>query len=434
MTSLGLAWRTARRYRARTLLAVAGVAIIGALLFDMLLLSRGLLASFADLLASEGFDVRVIASEGLPAMRVPIPGSADLADRIREMPSVRDVALIRMERARVRRGADRPRVVTLVGRTQSGVGPWTVVRGASLPYGPVGSASLSRLRSADSQASNGEARRSAESAEAPGGRRDCPVVIGRNLATAFALEPGSSLDVTATPSGIASALPAVACHVVGLVDFGFAGVDEYAVATTMDAFETIVAEPSHGDADLILVASRAESGGAAAAARAIAGLRPDLRVYSNEDVVAQFNRNGFAYFRQISFVLSSLTISFAFLLVATLLTVSINQRLGEIAALRALGIGRRRIAAMLLWESALLVGAGALLALPLGGVLALLLDHILRQMPDLPERLHFFVFEPRALVIHVVLFVITAAAAAAYPVWLTSRLPIAATLRREVVG
>jgi hypothetical protein len=36
--------------------------------------------------------------------------------------------------------------------------------------------------------------------------------------------------------------------------------------------------------------------------------------------------------------------------------------------------------------------------------------------------------------VHVVLFVITAAAAAAYPVWLTARLPIAATLRREVVG
>jgi hypothetical protein len=29
---------------------------------------------------------------------------------------------------------------------------------------------------------------------------------------------------------------------------------------------------------------------------------------------------------------------------------------------------------------------------------------------------------------------VTTVAAAAYPVWLTSRLPIAATLRREVVG
>ena len=49
MTSFALAWRTAKRYRARTLLAIAGVAVIGALLFDMLLLSRGLLLSFADL-------------------------------------------------------------------------------------------------------------------------------------------------------------------------------------------------------------------------------------------------------------------------------------------------------------------------------------------------------------------------------------------------
>ena len=53
---------------------------------------------------------------------------------------------------------------------------------------------------------------------------------------------------------------------------------------------------------------------------------------------------------------------------------------------------------MLLWESALLVGAGGLLALPLGEALAIVLDRILRQMPDLPEQLHFFVFEPRALV------------------------------------
>jgi len=187
------------------------------------------------------------------------------------------------------------------------------------------------------------------------------------------------------------------------------------------------------DADLVLVASR-PAVGSAAAVRAIERLRPDLRVYSNEDVIAQFNQNGFAYFRQISLVLSALTMTFAFLLVATLLTVSVNQRLGEIAALRALGIRRARIASMLLWESALLVGGGGLLALPLGGLLALALDHILRQMPGLPERLHFFVFNWRAVTTHLVVFGMTAAAAAAYPVWLTARLPIAETLRREVVG
>ena len=32
------------------------------------------------------------------------------------------------------------------------------------------------------------------------------------------------------------------------------------------------------------------------------------------------------------------------------------------------------------------------------------------------------------------LLIVTSLAAAAYPIWLTTRLPIAATLRREVVG
>ena len=52
MTAFALAWRTARRYRARAVLAVVGVAVIGALNFDMLLLSHGLLLSFADLINS----------------------------------------------------------------------------------------------------------------------------------------------------------------------------------------------------------------------------------------------------------------------------------------------------------------------------------------------------------------------------------------------
>jgi len=181
------------------------------------------------------------------------------------------------------------------------------------------------------------------------------------------------------------------------------------------------------------VASRGQ-GGAAAAVKAISAIRPDIRAYSNEDVVAQFNRNGFAYFRQISIVLSSITVVFTFLLVATILTVSTNQRLGEIAALRALGIGRRRIATMLLWESVLVVGSGGLIALPLGGLVAMELDRILRSMPGIPERLHFFLFEVDAVILHGILLAVTAIVAAAYPIWLTARLPIASTLRREVIG
>ncbi|HJZ72891.1 MAG TPA: ABC transporter permease, partial [Vicinamibacterales bacterium] len=260
----------------------------------------------------------------------------------------------------------------------------------------------------------------------------CPVVVGQPLADSLGLAPGADVRLITEPPGVASALPAVTCHVVGVAQFAFSAAGTDDVATTMDAFQRAAAESEAGDADLILIASRPEVARADVVA-AVQRRHQGLAVYSNDDVVEQFNRNGFAYFRQISIVLSSLTMVFVFLLVATLLTVSVNQRLGEIAALRAIGIARTRIAAMLLWESALLVGVGGLLAIPLGEALAVGLDHILRQMPGLPEQLHFFVFERRALYIHLGLLVTTAFAAAAYPMWLTARMPIAATLRREVV-
>jgi len=402
MTSAWLAWRTIRRYRARTALATIGVAIIGALLFDMLLLSRGLVTSFADLLNHSGYDVRVLNSQGFSLSRASIPRASDVAAALARLPEVASVARIRLEPATaVHDGADIN--VTLIGSTHSGAQvAWTLIRGADLP--------------------------------ADGASTDrCPLLVGRNLATTLNLQPGATLSIRADVSGERSVLPAIPCRVVGIGSSPFSAGNEYEVLTTMTGMREVRGGADDDTADVVLVASRPDIG-ASAAVRAIAAERPDLHVYSNEDVVEQFNQNGFAYFRQISVVLSSITIVFTVLLVATILTVSTNQRLGEIAALRALGIGRRRIATMLLWESVLIVGGGGLLALPLGGLVALGLDGILKQMPGIPDALHFFVFEGRAIALHALLLSATALVAALYPIWLTARLPIASTLRREVIG
>ena len=401
MTAFRLASRTIRRYRAQTGLAVAGVAVIGALLFDMLLLSRGLLLSFGDLLDRAGFDVRVSGGGGM-SLRLPIPDSSSFVAAIRALPEVRRAAEIRIQTAIVRTRVGRPVGITLVGADGANEGGWTIVAGTDLTALP-----------------------------APPPR--CPLIVGRPLAVQLGVGPGDAVALAIEPAGTATALPSLECRIVGVAQFAFGTATDDTVATTLGAFHEAAGEVGEDEAELILVSSTREAG-PMAAIEAIQRVRPGARAYSNEQVVEQFNRNGFAYFRQISLVLSSLTMAFAFLLVATLLTVSVNQRLGEIAALRAIGIGRARVAAMLLWESALLVGGGGLLAIPLGEILATGLDRILRQMPGLPEQLHFFVFEPRALAIHLVVLATTAIAAAAYPVWLATRLPIAATLRREVVG
>ena len=78
--------------------------------------------------------------------------------------------------------------------------------------------------------------------------------------------------------------------------------------------------------------------------------------------------------------------------------------------------------------------AGGVLALPLGGWLALWLDEILSGIPGFPERLRFFVLEPRTVLIYSVLLLVTGSLSASYPVYLAARLPITATLRKETVS
>jgi putative ABC transport system permease protein len=217
------------------------------------------------------------------------------------------------------------------------------------------------------------------------------------------------------------------------VAFPFDTTTELSAMTTLPVFHRACAGEDPEAADLLLVASR-PGGSADATVAAIRRALPSVYAFSNEQLLDRFQRTDFSYFRQISFVLSSITLFFAFLLVTTLLTVSVNQRFGELAVLRALGVRRRRVVASLLYESAILVGAGGLLALPIGAGLALWLDGILKGMPEIPERMHFFVFEPRAVLLHVALIVVTALLAAIYPSYLAARLPIAGTLRREVVS
>jgi putative ABC transport system permease protein len=404
MTAWGLAWRTIARSRARSVLAVAGVTVIGALLFDMLLLSRGLLVSFRDLLDAAGFDIRVVAGQGSMVHRPPIADATSLAEAIARLADVQRVTLVRTDSAQAivpGRGGAGVRV-SLIGTSDAAIGGvWTMVSGSSLP---VGSAA----------------------GQPP------PLVVGPSLASELQLEPGSELGLRLFVPGSASALPLVNARVVGIGQFAFEAADDYTVATTMEGFAAAHGTPADRVAEMVLVSSRPGAGVSVAAA--IARLRPDLRVLSTDQVMEQFNENAFSYFRQISTVLSSMTLAFAFLLIATLLTMSVNQRLGEVAALRALGFPRRRIAANLLWESVLLVGVGGLAALPVGGLLAIALDRILRQMPGVPARLHFFVFEPRTVVLHAALLSVTGMLAALYPIWLATRLPIAATLRREILS
>lgn len=414
----------------RAVLGIVGIAAVGALLFDMLLLSRGLVLSFRDLLDDTGFDVRITATDALPGFGPRLDGADEHVERVAALPEIAAAVAIRAGRVEVARtdgrgprhatdsdsaidaagarpaGAvpegDAPLVASLLGAESREREPWTLLEGVSLSDAPAGDAG------------------------------EIPLVVDSDLAAGLGVGPGDTLDLVGRCSDDAIAGPGARARIVGIVGFPFERAGEWSAAVSLDRFDRLCGE-RHRQADLVVAASAPDvpSDRAVAAVRAVA---PDLYVFSNASFIERFERRDFSYFRQISFVLATITLAFAALLLATLLTVSANQRLAEIAAMRAMGFSRRRIAADVLAEAVLFVAAGAVLALLLGAGLARWLDGILRGMPDLPEDLHFFVFWPGALTRFAAALVLTTIAASAYPVYLATRLPIASTLRKECVS
>jgi putative ABC transport system permease protein len=394
MNALRFAWRSLVRQPARAALGILGVAAVGALLFDMLLLSDGLVVSMRDLLARAGFDVRVTVTGELPRGSTRIEHVSDVAAVLAELPTVRSALAIRFAEGSLEMGEGAPLYTTFQGVNGQAPMPWTVIRGDDI-HGPD------------------------------------HVVINQALAERLHLDPGAELMMRAGCRPGSEVLPRVRFRVSGIVDFPFEGTNENTVAGSMQALDRACGGNSQDEAELILVMS---AGDPDKTATAIERLRPDLRAVTNEQMLGRFRQTGFTYFQQISTVLTTVTLSFALLLITVLLTVSVNQRLGEIAALRALGFSRMRVVADVLSESALIVGAGGLLSLPIGVLLANGLDRILKSMPGIPADMHFFVFEANTLVLHVTLLAVTAIIAAAYPMQIVARLPIAATLRAEVTS
>ena len=391
MIALRFAWRSLVRQPARALLGVLGVAAVGALLFDMLMLSDGLVVSMRDMLERTGFDIRITASGDLRRAGDRMHDTDATLAALRRLPQLGTVLAIRFVEAETD-GPAGPMAMTLEG-VQGDARPWTMLAGRD----PAG---------------------------------DGEVVVSRALADALRLEPGGALTVRARCAAANQVLPPARLRVVGIAEFPFELVGDPTAGAAMPTLDAACASRTD-EADIILASALGEVDATAAAVRAA---QPRLNVATNEQVLGRLQRNGFTYFRQISAVLSAVTVGFALLLITVLLTVSVNQRLGEIAALRALGFSRRRVVADVLCESILIVGLGGLVSLPLGAALARGLDGILKTMPGIPGQMNFFVLEPATLGLHAGLLALTALAAALYPMQVVARLPIAATLRAEVLS
>jgi putative ABC transport system permease protein len=395
MSGLGWSLKGLRRHRLRTALSVVGIAISAAMLLDMVMLSGGIDRSFSELLLARGYQIRLTPKGTLPFdTEATLSGAGQLVEAIRKYPGVESAGAVLGTSLYGRRGDS---LVTLFGY---GIQPedqalYTLEAGRDLgPNDTLGvllSLPAARLLRA--------------------GIGDSINLIGR-------LDPQ-----------VVTALAGRKLSVRGLVHWVYDYKGQPSVGAVLPVMQTLAGERTGDLASLLVVKVREDTAAATVAARLRTAF-PQLEVNSVADLVRQFKQR-LVYFRQLSYILGSMSLVVTVLLIATLLTITVNERLGEIATLRALGISRETVLREVLFEGVALTLIGSALGICLGLATARYLDGILTSFPGLPAAFSFFVPRRDSLTTAGLVLVLTGSLAALYPAWLASRAPIAATLRAE---
>lgn len=395
MTGLGWGLRSLGRHPLRTALSLAGIAVAAAMLLDMVMLSGGIDKSFRDMLLLRGYQIRLTPKGTLPFdTEAALGGATRLVREIRAEPGIAAAGAVLGTSVYGRSGDS---LVTLFGY---GVEPE-----AQAIYQVVGGADLSAADTAGVLLSEPAARLLGA------GPGDTITLVGR-------------LDPQMAAAGVGRRLV-----VRGMVRWLYDYRGQPSVGTVLPVMQRLARETADDPASLILARAAADD----AVPAVVASLRdrfPRLEVNSAADLVVHA-RQRLVYFTQLSLILGTMSLIVAVLLIGTLLTITVNERLGEIATLRAIGVSRASVMLQVLAEGVALTLIGSALGIALGLVTARYLDAILTSFPGLPATFSFFVPRAGTLSVAAAVLLLTGSLAGLYPAWLASRAPIAATLRAE---
>jgi putative ABC transport system permease protein len=393
---LRLAWATLTRHRSRTLLAILGVAVSAAMLLDMVMLSSGMRASFRDLLLSRGFQLRLAPKGTLPFdTDATIAGASDVAMTLRAIPDVVTVSPVLGGQLHVVRGQS---VVTAAA-----LGGDAAVQG-------------------DYQVTAGRAPAAPDE-----------LVASDDFLRASGLHVGDSLSAAAGYDPQLRAFSGTRrFRLVGSAHFLYVASEQRVVALPLATLQEMQGDAARDRVSFFMVRAR-DGANVDSVLRRIEAAVPRVSVISTESALKQVDER-LSYFRQLAFILGAVSLGVGFLLVTTLVTVSVNERLGEIAVMRAIGVARGRVVSQIVLEGTGIMVVGAAAGLALGMVTARYLNSILASFPGLPAAIDFFLFEPRDAWAALGMLVIAGILAGIYPSWRGASLPIAVTLREEAVG
>jgi len=384
------------QHKARTILAVLGVAVAAAMLLDMVMLATGMRESFRELLLSRGFDIRLAPKGTLPFdTDATIPSVDAITKVLRTNPDIREISPVLGASIHIQ-AANRDISGSVLGIDPTVQGDYELLSGQD-------------VNQPDAIAVNDHLLNQIHAR------------IGDTLGVATGYDPQ-----TRTYSGQRKLV------LTGRVRFLYGATDQSSAAVRRETLEAMRGDAVKDRASLFMI--RVRKGADPDRVRDwIETYIPTVSAISISTAIAQVDQR-LSYFRQLAFILGAVSLFVGFLLVTTLVTVSVNERSGEIAVMRAIGISRTHIIQQVVIEGVVISVVGALLGLGLGLGTARYLNSILSAFPGLPMAIDFFLFQPQAAWSALGLLVASGIAAGIYPAWRAGSLPISETLRREAIA
>lgn len=393
---LQLAWSSLRRHATRTLLAILGVAVAAAMLLDMVMMSTGLRESFRELLLSRGFQLRIAPKGTLPFdTDATIENVNGIIAKLRTNPAIITISPVLGATIHI------PINGKIVSSSVLGVNP--SVQG---DYG--------MLSGSDPIA------------------RDA-IAVNDEFIKATGVKIGDTLDVaTGYNPQLRTYAGSRKLVVTGRVRFLYGAANQLATAMQLSTLQEMGGPSRANRASLFMIKVRDD----AQVEKVRAWIEkeiPEVSALSIATALAQVDQR-LSYFRQLALILGTVSLFVGFLLVTTLVTVSVNERIGEIAVMRALGVSRLHVVQQIVLEGVVITLAGAIAGLGLGLLTARYLNAILSSFPGLPVAIDFFLFQPRAAWTALGLLALSGIAAGVYPSFRAASLPIATTLREEAIA
>jgi putative ABC transport system permease protein len=394
MFPLYLALQNLLRHPGRNLLYVLGISITAALLLDMILLSTGLKVSLLRVLNELGWEIRLS-----PRGTFPFETDAQISgySKIREV----------LARQKLVESVDAVYGTSLAVRHHSQT--FRVFAAGMDLHGPT----LYRLTSGNR----------------PGPRE---VLVNRYLADEKGIRAGEQLDIgLLSQSETTGSSEFYRVRVSGVAYFALDAEGQYTLGCHLPFLQEITGQLRQDPVSIIMLNLRDSTGGEALA-RKINLAYPQVSAYTIASVVEAVDQQ-LSYFKQFGLILGGISLIVTFVLIFIITTISFHDRIGEIALLRAIGLSNRTIFSTVLLEGILTSLVAAIFGFLLGKIFALYLDSVLKAAPGLPEDFSFFVMEGSSLLRALITLLLTGFTAGLYPAAAAIRLPVADTLREEIL-